>query len=370
MKFRGIICDVLLLLYPLLLLAHRALSEEVCQSTKMVTHATSNSCINVIAKASIASGLLFYGDLCPKSMLLYHGIKAVGWPLLKDNLFQWKKVVVSTKEVIDKSLPIFREKIQQIYDLEAKLAVLKEQEKISATDERQSILILDGIQKSKVAIEELGSTYSHIKAAIDPDRLKVLLYQLYAAILACIGIASSNVAQSCAIGFNIGNLISNRIIEDLIRPYKEPVLNIFYGGIRMVDNPLVAPVLEEVQKYDWLELYIRFISVCGGIALTFIFQKLSIKIGSCTVGADLLQNSLRQLLNSIFSCHTFPSGVLVATHGLVTLLHGKLLEMGIQRALRGGTADLPPPSLRKLFLPVEFIEKLVSSKAFFKEHCS
>ena len=69
----------------------------------------------------LGSSLLLYGHVAPKSVLLFQGLKAVGFPLLKEKLNDLRSIYKRTRGLIKLSSSLTKYSLRKILIIEAKI---------------------------------------------------------------------------------------------------------------------------------------------------------------------------------------------------------------------------------------------------------
>jgi hypothetical protein len=339
--------------------------------------------LRTVALASVGAVILAFSEAYPKTLMLVQGIKAIGWPLLEDNFKDLKSTFEQLTIVLRTTVPQVRENGRTIKRLKKDLVALEhrfssEKSVNEGAYRRESARIQNEIKLKQQSTKQLGSAISHIHKALDPEHLGDTLMRLYASILACIGVAASSLAQYFAIGFNVGLMLSSKLLE-MIGPHKTTVHGITVDHLRKWH--LLAPIDEvggsagSVSRVnnrgdddggDWIDLVVKTLCVAVGISLTFYSHKLAEEYGAAALGAELVLMALREVVFDVANLLKIPDSAVASANSVFAIVQWKLIEMGVQHA-EGGRGTHPEGQLKVLLRPLQFLEEMIVKKVMFDE---
>jgi hypothetical protein len=328
-------------------------------STSIMSAATLR---NSAIKALTGSTILLYGsEISPKTLLLAQGVRAVGWPLIKDRVGDLAASFGRAKKVAEASYPEVKKNMAELKALERDLLALKkelEEGKITEANykAKQDIIVKD-ITKAKKVISSLGNIFNHIKDAVDPQHVKDVLLQLYASAISCAATASSSVASSCAVGVNLGSMLTSRL-QGFVKNNKKAIVTELTKGAKLAKGSPVSEiadsVLAEIQDDNFIDNALHVVGASVGLITSFFFRQVSHTIGSCALGAELLLTSIEDVLEPVFDKFNLPKEALHTKTGVLATLHGSLITLAVARALRG---KAKPTGLAAVVLsPLQVIE--------------
>ena len=258
-----------------------------------------------VLKGLIGGLIFFYGRQFPVSLLIYQSAMVTGLPGMKEN---WQAIRSSwrrARAALDTELPEITNAKKQTKstivlkkNLTTKMTRLKEalkdkrisQEKFEEKKEEVQNAIDDLLEKQKET-EAFNTSFKRIYSAIDPNQLGSIISSIYVTVMASVAAASSTILTKTTIGLQLGQTISERVLDLLHRCS----VATFKNEKATEAQKVMRKCMENHQA--WVHTGVHGLSTAASMACVYSFKKMTFLLSSCTTGVRMMVNSCKALVD-------------------------------------------------------------------------
>ena len=222
---------------------------------------------------------------------------------------------------------------------------------------KKSAALEKDIMNAKVMIHKINvvqNPFAHLRNVLQPNHLQKIFLTMYQSIIIGLATVHSQAIGTLTKGIHIGQVLSNR------------VTNIFQAQHEDDDETESAAELFSEMGVGFRTV-LNVVSRGVGIILSFALDETLGLISACSLGSDIVLNSIQSLIDPILIKLKIPT--MKATPAATAAAHTALIVLGVRSQIFRGHAHDIPVILRLPLAPllaVEFfLKKMVMTNTLF-----